>query len=174
MILTMAAEHNEIEAQYDLGLTYSEKDINKAINYYTMAANQNYLPAQINVGIIYYNLKKIDKAIYYYNFNKKIQKIYEQCTRESIEQRPLISDLMFEFGPNFMPNIKITKKRKDPEVQFILNIADFVINISNYCPSSNERGKSSILETMKKNLYIRQDINKAFYYYKLAANQNIP
>lgn len=95
-----------------------------------------------------------------FEYNKKIQKIYEQCTRESIEQRPLISDLMFEFGPNFMPNIKITKKRKDPEVQFILNIADFIINISNYCPSSNERGKSSILETMKKNLYIRQDINK--------------
>ena len=49
---------------------YVTRDINKAIHYYSLAADQNYPNAQINLGAIYhegqYISRDISKAIHYY------------------------------------------------------------------------------------------------------------
>ncbi|KAK8842949.1 hypothetical protein M9Y10_025815 [Tritrichomonas musculus] len=56
---TLAANLNDSNAQYYLGVIYSNgeyitKDMNKAINYFILAANQNHPKAQYNLG----NIKK--------------------------------------------------------------------------------------------------------------------
>ena len=57
---------------------YIKWDINKAIHYFTLAANQNNPEAQFNLGFIYYEGKyikrDINKSIHYYTLIKKKKK----------------------------------------------------------------------------------------------------
>ena len=56
--MTLAANQNHSDAQYQLGIIYStgnfiSRDINKSIHYLTLAANQNHSKAQYFLGILY-------------------------------------------------------------------------------------------------------------------------
>ena len=62
--LKQFSKNEQITSQYLLGQIYEEgnyiaRDINKAIYYYTLAANQNSEKAHTRLGFIYYNGKYI-------------------------------------------------------------------------------------------------------------------
>ena len=67
---------NQPKAQYIFGIIiyegqYVTPNIDKAIHYYSFAANQNHPDAQFNLGVIYYEgqyvTQNISKAIQYYS-----------------------------------------------------------------------------------------------------------
>ncbi|MFG4619184.1 tetratricopeptide repeat protein, partial [Acinetobacter baumannii] len=70
------AEKGDSEAQYNLGVMYAEgykdiqADILKAIEWYTLSANQGYVNAQYNLGLLYKGNEYIKpdyvKAKYWY------------------------------------------------------------------------------------------------------------
>ena len=76
----MAADNNQPYAQYFLGLLYSnksfiDKDINKAIHYFSLAANQNDLKSLYSLGELFLKgelvARDINKAINYFSLAAK-------------------------------------------------------------------------------------------------------
>lgn len=67
-IIREAAERGDREAQYNFGIlywdgNYIEKNRVKSIEWYQKSADQGYIPAQCNLGVIYYAEKNFPKAI---------------------------------------------------------------------------------------------------------------
>ncbi|KAK8878543.1 hypothetical protein M9Y10_005323 [Tritrichomonas musculus] len=68
-----AANYGHVEAQYNLGIIFSEdkiikRNIDEAIKYFSLASAQNHSESQYRLGMIYYNgnyvQRNIEKAIY--------------------------------------------------------------------------------------------------------------
>ena len=85
-------------AKYNIGLMYEvgkgiEKDINKAIYFYTLSANDGYSFAQNKTGAAYFKgigvKKNLKKAIHYYNLSAK------QNNKEAIEALKIIDNIAY-------------------------------------------------------------------------------
>jgi hypothetical protein len=64
--LRKAAEQNDAEAQYNLGVCYAHgegvaKDLVEAVKWYRKAAEQNFAGAQYNLGVCFYNGRGVAK-----------------------------------------------------------------------------------------------------------------
>lgn len=83
--MTLAANHNNEQAQYNLGIVYCNEqymscDINKSIYYMTLASRNGHEYAQAKLGIDYYKgqivQQNIEKAIYYCSLASKKHHLY--------------------------------------------------------------------------------------------------
>ena len=142
------------ENNYDLfilGLIYEngkyiERDINKAIHYYTLAANQNNSSAQFSLGLIYYLnqyvKQDINKSIHYF----------------SLAANQNNSKVQYNLGVIY------------EEGQYVTRDIDKAINYYTLAADQNHSNAQYNLGAIYYlNKYITCDINKAIHYFSLAA-----
>ncbi|KAK8896769.1 hypothetical protein M9Y10_014686 [Tritrichomonas musculus] len=116
--------------------------------------------------------------------NSNIQEIFNKCTKESIEDRPNIFDLMCEFYIIFKPKINFSFLQNDWDVQFINELSIYHYNSDSkhtsnlsscYWLANKEKNSEAqyLLGIIYLNgEYIKQNIDKGIHYLLLAANQN--
>ena len=130
---------------------YITRDINKAIHYFSHAADQNHLNAQFILGIIYYTgeyiKRDINKAHYYLS----------QVANQNYPDAQIILANIYYTGEYITPNINksiyylsLAANQNNPKALYLLGFI--------YYSGHN----------------ITQDVVKVIYYFSLAANQNHP
>ncbi|KAK8843573.1 hypothetical protein M9Y10_024630 [Tritrichomonas musculus] len=168
---------------------YVKRDINKAIKYYSLAADQNYPEAQIDLGFIYYDGKyvprDINKAIQYYSLAANQNHAIAQCYLGLIyfEGKYVTRDISkaisyFSLAAN---------QNNQPEAQTILgaiyleckdvprNIDKSIYYLSLAANQNNEPGAQFTLGMIYfKGKYVARNINTAIHYLSLAAYKNYP
>ncbi|KAK8854151.1 hypothetical protein M9Y10_016708 [Tritrichomonas musculus] len=147
---------NQPEEQIILGTIYFEgqyvtQNINKAIHYYSLAANQNHPDAQFILGVIYdegqYVTQNINKAIHYYSLAAN-------------QNHP---DAQFNLGTIYY------------EGQYVTQNIDKAIHYYSLAANQNHPYAQFFLGVIYYNgRFVTQNINKAIHYFSLAANQNHP
>ncbi|KAK8898261.1 hypothetical protein M9Y10_000539 [Tritrichomonas musculus] len=150
----LSAEQNYSDAQYELGNIYYSKeydafDIDKAMHYFTLAANKSKY-AQYALGNIYsegiYVQRDINKAIYYYTL----------AANQNYDLAQLSLGNIF-YNDDDVPN-DTNKAIKYYSLAANQNCAEALFNLA----VIYFEGKS-----------IKRDINQAIKYYTLASHQNM-
>ncbi|KAK8892321.1 hypothetical protein M9Y10_029547 [Tritrichomonas musculus] len=152
--LSLAANQNHQEAQFNLGFLYYEgkfksRDIQKAIHYFTLCANQRFSEAQYMLGNIYhkgkYILPDINKAIYYYTL----------AANQNHSKAQYYLGLMYYEGKYIERNIK--------KGILLVNLA----SINRFFPAHFVVGC-----LYHQGKYIDRDIEQAIHYYKEGSSFN--
>ncbi|KAK8837097.1 hypothetical protein M9Y10_037150 [Tritrichomonas musculus] len=128
---------------------FQPRNISKAIHYYSLAANQNYSKAQLNLGNIYLNgdviSRDIDKAIHYY----------------SLAANQNNSSAQFNLGVIYSNGDGVSRD------------IDKTIHYYSLAANQNHSKAQFNLGVIYSNGDgVSRDIDKAIHYYSLAANQN--
>ena len=147
---------NYPEAQYNLGVIYYEgqyisRDINKAIHYLTLAADQNHPQAQYNLGFIYYKgqyiSRDINKAIHYLTL----------AANQNLPEAQYILGIVYFKGQYIQRNIKKGFYYFQLASKYRFHEAHFVVGYFYH-----------------SGIYIKKDIEKAIHYYKEGSNNTDP
>lgn len=142
------------EAQHLLGdiflyYDFDSLNVEKAIHYYTLAANQNYIPSQCMLGFIYYKgqyvMQDIDKALYY----------LEKCAKQNDHSAQSI------LGNIYFNGIKVPR-----DVQKGIKYFELSADQNNLYSQHN----LGFIYFVGK--FVKQNIDKAIHYFTMAANQN--
>ena len=177
---------------YDLGVAYFKgkyisKDINKAIHFFSLSANQNNPVAQLDLGMIYkegrYVSRDIDKAIHYYSL----------AANQNFPQAQFNLGMIYNEGKYVTRDINkaihyysLAANQNFPQAQFnlgmIYNEGRYVTRDINkaihyYSLAANQnipQAQFNLGMIYNEGRYVTRDINKAIHYYSLAANQNFP
>ena len=143
-----------------------------------------YVAPEVNTNLFSYkcDIYSIGKILFYIMNEEKptinnhknkfkqcpeLQEIYFKCT----DERPTISELLYEFYMTFYTNIKID----DLIQQYMIFFIDLGIQkiVKKNDENENDKLKLTALIFYKGEI-VERDINKAIYYYSLAADKNDP
>ncbi|KAK8845191.1 hypothetical protein M9Y10_021373 [Tritrichomonas musculus] len=146
---------NDPENQFELGLIYHngegvERDIVKAILFYSLAADQNHIEAQFNLGAIFHKGEGVerdfDEAIHYYTL----------AANQNYPQAQYYLGLIYYEGEYIKQDFnkafyyfQLAANQNHPQAQFYLGLF------------------------YHKGTSVQQDISKAIHYYTIAADKNI-
>ena len=145
---------NDPKVQLDLGYIYYEgkyvdQNIDKAINYLSLAAKQNDSISQFKLGVIYeegkYIKQDINKAIHYYSL----------AADKNHPMAVYYLGLIYEEGKYLISNI-------NKAISYYLRAANL----------NNPKAQFKLGYFYYAGKYLNNDITKAIHYYSLAADQN--
>jgi TPR repeat protein len=136
------------EAQYHLAVFYSStKELDKAINYYKLAADNGHPMSKCCLGEMYFRGNGVEKNL----------EIAENLVKP-------IADLGYFAAKLLLSEIYWSQKRYPEAVTYCLkNLQENYGEVYNMLGNAYTSGKG-----------IDEDQEKAFYYYDLAAKQNLP
>ncbi|KAK8835866.1 hypothetical protein M9Y10_040423 [Tritrichomonas musculus] len=138
----LAASNNHTESQFRLGYIYqTNNNISKSIHYYILAASNKHPKSLYNLGLIYLN-RDIHQSLFY----------FELAARENYPEAKL-----------FFAKIHLSYQFKISDFNLIIQ---YLIDASNASIAEAQFFLSFIYESDK---FVKQDIEKAIKYYKMAA-----
>ena len=164
---------------YESG-SYISQDINKAIQHYSLAAEQNNVEAQLKLGQIYYsneyNKININKAIYYYSL---------AANQNNIEAQKILGQI-YCLGQHLPQDIEkgiyyytLAANQNDKMAQFNLGSLYLQIDFNKaiYFLSLAADQNVTMAQMLLAKIYLSDeytspDLNKAIHYYSLASDQN--
>ena len=184
-------EINTIEAQFKLGLIYYygkyvPRDIKKAIQYFSLVAEQRMPAANYNLGVIYYTGQyvpfNIEMAIHYFKLAAKQKDIESQYTLGLIyyEGRYVTRDIY-----KAIHYYKLAADQNSGKAQFDLGFIYYegkyikgdikkALNYLSLASNNNNSGANYILGIIYLDREAEFDFKKAFHYFQLASKQNVP
>ncbi|KAK8892308.1 hypothetical protein M9Y10_029533 [Tritrichomonas musculus] len=153
MINEIVKKKNQSETHFSLGFLYYEgiyvqQDIDKAIHYFSLSANQNHIKAQFNLGIIYYNGDHVQQ---------NIVKAINYLSQAADSNHPVAQ---FNLATIYYDG-KYIQKDIDKAIHY-------------FSLAAKQNHPDSLLNLGIIYYNIQQDINKAIHYFSIAANQNHP
>ncbi|KAK8843701.1 Serine/threonine-protein kinase plk4 [Tritrichomonas musculus] len=172
---------------YTLGLIfydneYVSRDINKAIHYFTLAANISHLCAQYKLGCIYsegqYTSCDMKKAIHYYSLAADQNNVDAQCALGLIyaEDQHDINQAIHYY------TLAADQNNVDAQValgaiysngQYVArDISKAIHNYSLAADQNNVDAQVALGAIYSNGQYVARDISKAIHNYSLAADQN--
>ena len=177
------------ENDFILGLAYErgdslDRDISKAIYYYSRAAKNNHKESMFSLGLLYYDgeyiQKDISKAIYYFslaaNQNEPISQsilgsiYYEgEYVKRDVNKAIHYYSLASQNDPEALFNLGLIYY-KGEYIQRDINKA---IHYFTLAANNNCKGATNFLGSIYyEGEYVKRDVNKALHYYSLASKND--
>ena len=176
-----AANYGHVEAQYYLGIIYSEdkivkRNIDEAIKYFSLASAQNHPEAQYRLGMIYYNGNYVQR-----NIEKAIYNLLMAADRNHSESQYQLGMIYYE-NQNLEDSIYksihyllLSAKQNNERSKEKLDEIIEKVHLNELIPSTIEKVSELYYQLgilyLQKN-YVYRDIKKSLNFLTLASSQN--